>query len=105
MEYLQKLKNANIEIIYIERDGSGFGRDREFCYLWDLDKIYIAVRSTFDKWFNSRDFVLYQSIENIDFDILRKTCHLIIQRGFYDKDWALEFDIGTIYRTLIKKQK
>ncbi len=82
----------------MEGAGQGYGRDAEFCYLWDDNSVAVALRSNFDRWANSRDFVLHRVIQRVDLDKLRHACHLAMDRGHLDAGWALEFDVAQYYR-------
>lgn len=78
--------------------GSFYGQDAEFHYRWDNDIVCIGRRETFDRWANSRDFVLHRPVEEVDLDVLRHACHLALSAGTFDAGWALEFDLGGYYR-------
>lgn len=78
--------------------GQGYGRDAEFRYRWQADKVEVGIGETFDRWANSRDFVLHRPIERVDLDVLRHACHLAMDQGHHDEGWAAEFDIGQLYR-------
>jgi hypothetical protein len=86
--------------IEIRTDGidQWYGYDDEFCYMWYYDRIYVGVRSAFDRWANSRDFVLYRPEDRIDLDVLKAACRRAQAMGYHDDSWPLEYDIAGEYR-------
>ena len=88
--------------IPIADGGQGYGRDAEFHYRWDASKVEVGVAASFDRWANSRDFVLHRPIARVDLDVLRHACHLAMDQ--HDAAWGAEFDLGQLYRKTRRKR-
>ena len=85
--------------------GQGYGHDAEFRYRWWAHKVQVGLHGSFDRWANSVDFILYRPLERIDLDVLRHACHLAEDQGQHDDGWAIEFDLGQLYRKARRKMK
>jgi hypothetical protein len=82
----------------IDLHGYGLGEDQNFRYRWDHNTIEVAVKESFDKWANSRDFLLHCPVDLVDLAVLKAVCTRAIDQGHYDDGWALEYDVGAEYR-------
>lgn len=106
MKFEDRLIETGGEVQWTMADGGqGYGRDAEFRYLWQADKVEVGIGEYFDRWANSRDFVLHRDIDRVDIDVLRHACHLAMDQGQHDTDWAAEFDVGQLYRKARRKMK
>ena len=88
---------------YLGEWGQGYGSDAAFCYVWTSGGIAISRQETFDRWANSRDFILYKPIDKVNLDILRHAVNLAIQGGHCNGAYALEYDLGQYYRKAKKE--
>jgi hypothetical protein len=76
----------------------GYTIGNEFYLRWQNGEVYIGVAKSFDRWANSRDFILHRKIEEIDLAILLQTCRYLTKTDKYNEGIALEYDIRGEYR-------
>ena len=92
---------GSIEIPFAEH-GQGYGSDGKYQFMWREDRVYVGLDLSFDRWANSRDFVLFRPIDKVDLQTLRNACDAAIEVGHFDDGWALEYDVGGYYRKVSK---
>jgi hypothetical protein len=86
---MDNFENSGVEILH-RGENYFYGRDEYLHYLYNTDNsLSIGLVSTFDRWANSRDFVMYNvSIRNVNVADLRDYVRYRIKRGDYDSRWG-----------------
>ena len=99
MDFEQQLRSTGGNVLVsVDDGGRGYAGDTEFRYLYQADKVCVAVEKDFDRWANSRDFVLHRSLDKVDLDVLRRACRTALQQRHHDEDRALGYDVAQQYR-------
>jgi len=102
---LIKEDGGSIEVSCAGGLTTGYGRDKDYHYLWSADKVEVGTVEFFDRWANSRDFVLHRDLDSVDLKTLKTACKIAREAGHFDDGWANEYDIAAEYRKAKRKKR